>query len=99
MGRTAGTYRETVRLNFKAAERPDPTEEEGNPSTPEKEEVEVPVGDEALLEQIQEGSEELYNDELGSEVPRDERVQEPATPSDLLGVDFGQLPLFNSTIN
>lgn len=69
MARIASTHREIVRLNLEAAERPDPTAGEENPATPGVEEVEVPVRDEALLEPTQEGSEELYNDELGSEVP------------------------------
>ena len=44
------------------------------------------------------GSEVLYNDALGTEVPSDERVLEPATLLDLAAVNFSQLPIFVNVI-
>ena len=93
MIRIARTHKEMVRPNYDTAERPDLIEEEENASsTPGKEAAEASVGNEASQDQSQEGSEVLYNNKLGSEMPQDEGVQEPATPPDLLIVDFGQLP-------
>ena len=106
MARTAHTHKETVRPSFAEAERPDPTQEkgassnsrEGISSNPGVEATEV--AHEAGTSQAlsPEESEVLYNDELGTELPHDEGVLEPATPPDLSTIDYGQVPLFNSVM-
>ena len=93
MARIAHTHKKTVRPNFEEAESSNPSEEvedtfanlggERAEISPEAEETE---------------SEVLYNDDLGSEISRDEGVLEPAAPLDLTRIDFGQLPLFRSTV-
>lgn len=101
MARTARTHKETVRLNFTEAERPDPSEERtvseaGEGGTEASHQVGTPLGQ---SEEIEVEAEVLYNDDFGNEVPRNEGVKEPATPPNLAAIDYDRVPMFSSIMS
>ena len=49
-------------------------------------------------EEIEVETEILYNDDLGSEVPREEGVQEPSSHPNVATLNYGQMPTFTSVM-
>ena len=107
MARTARTHKETVRPDFTETGRPDPSEEMtasgGGDAEASHRADGVGAETSRRADEVEEQSEGievvpevLYNDDLGTEVPRDEGVQEPSTPPNVTTLNYGQMPLFGS---